>query len=158
MKAIISFALALSIQLAALLAAPQVIAKDDVAAHLNSTGIALADGHTFYAFAANGEFISGPLEESGRTMKGHWTIDPITQGGPAKVIVIAEQGWINGTSMPGDFRKIVFIIYPGQMLDKPMPKKTDSYMELPRNYTGNYTGYWFIDEMSKTAAPKKPTK
>lgn len=52
-----------------------------------------------------------PAHISGRTFRGTWKA---TQSKPMSVEVIAEMGWDNGMSGPGNYHRIEFSIYGGR--------------------------------------------
>ena len=129
----------------------KVTGKNNAGTDLTSTGVTVSDGHSSYTFYPSGDFDSGPLGMSGRTLKGTWKFIEHDAGTATKVEVIAMQGWMNGLSGNDDWRRIVFCIWPGKVIDsKKQPEGPRLELWLP----SNYTGYWLIDEMSKTQKPE----
>jgi hypothetical protein len=67
----------------------------------------IADGSSYYRFSKNGVFDSGPLDVSGRTIRGEWK-----QSGDYFFVIEGEWSWANGISNPGDRRRLCMIIEP----------------------------------------------
>ncbi len=109
----------------------------------------LSDGASYYRFAEDGTFKSGPMGMSGRELNGTWK----TSDGE-RFIIVAKVGWMNGLNLPGDYRRIVFHI---SHLRKQTPKTEPSGgisiggSPPPEDL---FQGYWFIDEFVKTEKPK----
>jgi hypothetical protein len=121
----------------------------DPAIEMKDSGITLTDGSSSYTFAKDGTFRSEPIGMSGRTFYGRWEIEDHSAGSPAKVVAEAKLGWINGLNLNDDYRRIVFVIYPGKTIPFERPDIVVGMM--PENH---YKCYWLIDEMSKLAKPE----
>lgn len=128
----------------------------DPAIEMQKSGITLTDGSSFYTFAKDGTFKSGPLGMSGRTFAGHWKLGEHHAGSAAKVIVEAKFGWDNGMSPLDEYRRIVFFIYSGTTTRYAPAKdgngNSQDRGEMPENY---YKCYWIIDEFTKISKPSK---
>jgi len=126
----------------------------DPAVEMQKSGITLTDGSSFYTFAKDGTFRSGPVGISGRTFEGHWKLGEHYAGSAAKVIVEAKFGWDNGLSPRNDYRRIVFAIYSGTTIryepDKDVNGKPLHRGMMPESY---YKCYWIIDEFTKISKP-----
>jgi len=72
--------------------------------------ITVSDGSSFYTFNKDGTFLSGPWGISGRMIEGRWRQEP---GSRNRFLVEGRWSWMNGTSLPHDFRKMVVVVYPG---------------------------------------------
>lgn len=131
----------------------------DPAIELQASGITLTDGSSSFTFAKDGTFVSAPLGMSGRTLKGHWKLEEHAAGLPAKVVVEAKAGWVNGMSLDHDHRRMVFFIYSGKTVRYERPKGGDGKPlvlgSFPESY---YQCYWIIDEFTKIAKPSLPVR
>ena len=75
-------------------------ANDAVDQIISEAGIfAYSDGSSYFAFRKDGQFESGPMGESGRTINGTWTKDR-----DDRFVVKGKWGWMNGVSPTNDFR------------------------------------------------------
>ena len=72
----------------------------------------LTDGVTLYVFSLDHTFHAFPDGNNGRTYDGTWSAEQ-TNTVRCTFTVEAEQGWINGASLRGEYRKIVFRVYGG---------------------------------------------
>ena len=107
--------------------------------------LVLTDNASFFVFKADGTSQSFPSGISGRTLTGTWKNPP---GEPAIFEVIALHSWMNGASLPDDYRKINFAIYSGKtkaITPGPMASSVKKVFE----------GYWLIQELTKVPKPKK---
>ncbi len=97
----------LAFMLAAVVSGAEQIVDDSPQAAINKYGaITLQDKISYYTFTKGGTFTSGPLDlMGGRSLTGTWTLANQTN-----FTVVAEWGWINGVSVRGDFRTLVFTI------------------------------------------------
>ena len=107
----------------------------------------LSDGASYYSFAKAGGFSSGPMGMSGRELKGTWQ-----DAGDKHFTVVAEEGWMNGISQPGNFRRMVFVIYDVH----PREIQPEVRTGLPGNWD-LFDGYFFIEEVSIIVPPSAPT-
>ena len=129
------------------------------------SGIVLIDGSSSYTFSKDGSFTSAPLSASGRTFEGKWEIIEGKSEGAATVVVEAKEGWRDGIQPGNSFRRIVFVICPGETV--PYIREDDPTGQLAimaRDPKAYFKCYWFIDEMTKTRSlspgtdEKKPNK
>jgi hypothetical protein len=103
--------------------------------------ISISDGSSYFTFARDGSFHSGPFGASGHTLDGHWTARDETM-----FTVIATAGWENGEAESEDYRRIVFDIRNLQKrprLDKPVLSAPIQLFE----------GYFIIRELVKIPKP-----
>lgn len=106
--------------------------------------ITIGDGSSYFSFAKDGSFQSGPLNISGRTMKGYWI-----KGENGRFVVTARLGWINGVSTGNEYRRIVFQIWNGS-------KNGKKTMIAPGLAEPDFDCYFLIDEMITIPKPAKP--
>ena len=105
--------------------------------------ITIGDGSSFFKFSNDGTFESGPLDQSGRTMKGYWT-----KGTNGRLVVTARLGWINGLSSRDQYRRIIFYIaHVSKAAERP---NTPMWRRTPE-----FDSYFFIDEMTAVPKPEK---
>lgn len=108
--------------------------------------LTLSDGSSYFVFKADGSFQSFPVGESGRTFEGTWS----SQSKMQQVEVTARQGWVNGTSAPDDFRRIVFRINAGQRRPLAKPLRGTLIQAI-------FDGYFLIDELVRVPGPGPQT-
>lgn len=106
--------------------------------------ITIGDGSSFFSFAKDGSFNSGPLGQSGRTMKGYWSKDE-----DGRFVVTARMGWINGLSLPDQYRRIVFRI-------SHVSKNGKKGITSPWTAEPDFDSYFLIEEMTTIPKPAKP--
>jgi len=105
--------------------------------------ISVSDGSSYYMFAKDGSFQSGPLGQSGRTMTGRWSKDA-----DGRLVATAKLGWINGISSKDQYRRIVFFIsHVSNRAVEPNPN--------PFFHRVPFDSYFFIDEMTVIPKPEK---
>jgi len=116
-------------------------AELDPAATLEADGsITLTDGSSYYTFSKGGDFTSGPVGTSGRTLDGRWSQPAGSKG---RFVVVARRGWIGGISS-GSFHRIVFDIRPGKK--KPLhAERIPAIME--------FSTYFLIEEFVEIPEP-----
>jgi len=73
--------------------------------------ITISDGVSYYTFKADGNFASGPIGMSGRTISGTWKVDTGRPNAP--FVVEGKWSWVNGISRNDDYRRMVVSIWPG---------------------------------------------
>jgi hypothetical protein len=102
--------------------------------------IALTDGSSYYVFSKGGDFFSGPLGTSGRTLEGRWS-----EEGKGRFVVTAKRGWLDGLSSESHHR-IVLSIGAGQK--KPLRnERIPAIME--------FATYFLIEEFVEIPDPSK---
>lgn len=106
--------------------------------------ITIGDGSSFFSFAKDGSFNSGPLGQSGRTMKGYWSKDE-----DGRFVVTAKFGWINGLSLDEQYRRIVFRI-------SHVSKNAKKGITSPWTAEPDFDSYFLIEEMTTIPKPEKP--
>ena len=103
--------------------------------------ICIGDGSSYFMFAKDGSFKSGPLGISGRTMTGRWVTN--TDG---RFVVTAHLGWINGIYPNDHYRRIVFYI--------PYVTKRAFELKVPfLSSTEVSESYFLIEEMAAISKP-----
>jgi len=110
--------------------------------------VTISDGASYYSFSNDHSFSSGPVGLSGRTLSGTWKMT-----GDGRFTVIAEWGWVNGVSQPGDFRRIVFVIY-----DVRKEQKSKGAISWLPPGSDIFEGYYYIDEFTTTTERPDPPK
>ncbi|MCX6852455.1 MAG: hypothetical protein NTY98_26490 [Verrucomicrobia bacterium] len=106
--------------------------------------ITIGDGSSFFSFAKDGSFDSGPLGESGRSLKGYWFKDE-----NGMFVVTARLGWVNGLSLNDQYRRIVFHI-------SHVSKNGKKGITSPWTAEPDFDSYFLIDEMIAIPKPAKP--
>ncbi len=104
--------------------------------------IALTDGSSYYIFSKGGDFNSGPLGPSGRTLEGSWREEK------GRFVVIAKRGWLDGLATP-TFHRIVFTLGAG--MKKPLrTERIPAIME--------FATYFLIEEFVEIPDPSLEAK
>ena len=99
--------------------------------------VSVTDGSSYFTFAKDHTFRSGPLGMSGREFVGRWTVE---RG--QIFTVTAKMGWANGINPPDEYRRIVFYISGVQK--RPTAEKIS--LGGPTQLFGTYL---LIEEMTK---------
>jgi hypothetical protein len=108
-----------------------------------SGSICVGDGSSYFMFAKDGTFQSGPLGMSGRTMTGRWTHDD-----DGRFVVTAKLGWMNGIIPADQYRRIVFHIYY-------VTKRTNELKVPFLSSTEVSDSYFLIEEMTIIPKPER---
>lgn len=105
--------------------------------------LVISDGSSVYEFHRDGAFHSYPVGFSGRCFDGTWT----AEGNDSTTFTVtAKFGWMNGWNFSNDYRKVVFVVYPGHI---------EPADELPfKRHPHIFKCYFMIDELTKIAKPE----
>jgi|GEM_PF-2523625 len=121
---------------------------DPVKAIENDGSITLTDGSSYYTFTREGDFTSGPVGITGRTLEGRWTSPQ-----KGRFVVTARRGWLEDTAksggtakpVPATSHRIVFQIGDGT-------KKVIRSPRIPAMM--EFTAYFLIEEFVEISAPE----
>lgn len=118
--------------------------------------LAFTDGSSFYDFEKNGEFHSGPMGNSGRTIEGHWK--PQYDNFPNNFVIRGKWSRVNGLTAPDDYRKMILSVYPESI----EPKKTshgDGILYLAVGAPDKmYRCYFTVEELSKSPRTRESVR
>lgn len=106
------------------------------------------DGSSYYLFFKDGNFNSGPLTLSGRSIQGTWK-----QSGDYQFIIEGKWSWLNGVYPANDKRRLVMNIQPPCVYQPEESKNTF----IPRHVTKSprvYKCYFTVEELVKTGEKK----
>jgi hypothetical protein len=120
----------------------------DPALDMLASGITLTDEAFAYSFANDGSFWCQPLDLSGPTLDGRWTIEGHCGESVIQVVAVAKCGWINGIGPTDSYRRIVFFIGAGETL--PVKRTSTLSSTAPGKH---YQCHWSIAEMKPTPEP-----
>ena len=106
------------------------------------------DGSSYYLFFKDGNFDSGPLTLSGRTIQGTWK-----QSGDYQFIIEGKWSWLNGLYPANDKRRLVMNVQPPFVYQPDESKNTfiPRHMIKPPRI---YKCYFSIEELVKTGDKK----
>lgn len=115
--------------------AQQPTTPPSVASIIEAEGVfALSDGSSTFRLHRGGTFVMEPVGISGQTVKGVWKLTDL-----GHFVIVGKWGWVNGLSMPNDYRRMkLYISYHGGE-----PKA------LPRGSIKAHPCYFLIQEMVK---------
>lgn len=103
----------------------------------------LVEGGSFYRFNRDSSFRSGPIGLSGRVITGRW------RGGDDLFIVEGRWGWVNGQSLPDDYRRMTIRIAridgPGTLQSLPLSGVVNSVRV--------HSGYYYVDDVVRIPPP-----
>lgn len=106
------------------------------------------DGSSYYLFFKDGNFDSGPLTLSGRSIQGTWK-----QSSDYQFLIEGKWSWLNGAHSPNDKRRLVINIQPPFVYQPDESRNTF----IPRHMTKPpriYKCYFTIEELVKTGDKK----
>jgi hypothetical protein len=105
--------------------------------------VSISDGTSYFTFAKDGSFDSGPLGLSGRTLRGRWTT-----GVDGRIVVTARLGLKNGISSGDQYRRIVFFIWD-------VPQRTGDLPATSEPSVVPLHSHFLIEEMLQIPKPSK---
>ena len=105
--------------------------------------VSISDGTSYFTFAKDGSFDSGPLGLSGRTLRGRWTT-----GVDGRIVVTARLGLKNGISSGDQYRRIVFFIWH-------VPQRTRELPTTSEPFASPFDSHFLIEEMLQIPKPSK---
>lgn len=105
--------------------------------------VSVSDGTSYFSFAKDGSFDSGPLDLSGRTLRGRWI-----NGVDGRIVVTARLGLKNGISSGNQYRRIVFFIWHVSR----RAREPATTAEPPAS---RFDSHFLIEEMLQIPKPSK---
>ena len=140
-----TFLICLAVVGAALAADPNYTDPADI---IKADGVlVISDGSSLYEFKNDGTFHSHPMGMDGRLLDGTWT-----SGGGIRSMTLtatAKMSWVNGPQPKDEYRKIVFLLYPGGK--RPPDKRRIGELQ----HKEIFDCYFLIQEFTKITKPEK---